>query len=100
MGENGFLYTNNEVESCFHVFKNQFARHRIFINYDELFNSLNEFLFYNNQVRYPKSLFGLHPLQVLNGEVIDKHKFANQKRMASQARYQFNKATTNCNSCC
>lgn len=99
VGENGFMYTNNEVESSFSIFKNQFAKNRIFITQSDLFKVLEEFLYYNNEIRYPKNLYGLHPFEVLNGEPINKYKFHSQKQIAIQLRYQTNKSMNDCNKC-
>ncbi len=99
VGENGFMFTNNEVESSFSIFKNQFAKNRIFITTSDLLNTLEEFLYYNNEIRYPKSLYGLHPKQILLGEQIDKHHFTPLLKLARDARYQTNKSMNDCYKC-
>lgn len=98
-GENGFMFTNNEIESSFNIFKNQFARNRIFVTASDLLNCLKEFLIYNNDIRYPKNLYGLHPTQVLNGEIINKHRFAPELQIARQLRYHANKSMNECYKC-
>ena len=99
VGENGFMFTNNEVENSFHIFKNQFAKYRIFITVADLLKALEEFLYYNNEIRYPKNLYGLHPIQVLKGETINKYCFAPKLQVARDLRYQTNKSMNECYKC-
>lgn len=87
------------AESSFNIFKNQFAKNRIFIAVADLLNCLEEFKHYNNQIRYPKTLYGLHPLQVLNGEAINKKRFAPYLKIAKDTRYQNNTSMNGCNIC-
>lgn len=98
-GEHNFMFTNNEVESAFSIFKNQFAKNKVFNEKHDLHIALEEFYNYNNNIRYPKSLYGLHPNQVLSGEKIDKYRFAPLLKIARNQRYLTNKSMNDCKKC-
>ncbi|MCW3083931.1 MAG: transposase [Bacteroidetes bacterium] len=99
VGEDHFKYYNNEVESAFHIFKNEFSRDKIYNDTADLQNGIDEFYIYFNEKRYPKELYGLTPQQVLNGEIPDKNRFKEQIKAQKGVRYQKNKSAKFCDVC-
>ena len=99
VGVDNFNYTNNEIESNFNIFKNEFARDKKFSNEDSLNKGLEDYECYYNTKRYPNDLFGLLPLQVFNGEIPDKRKFSKQINEQKKLRYQANKSAKFCDVC-
>ncbi len=98
VGENGFLFSNNAIESVFNTFKNQFAT-QLFQTKNELLQCFINFCYYYNYVRYPGDLYGLHPIDVLNGQAINKHKFTKAIQIDKQLRYQTNTSMNGCKIC-
>ena len=99
VGEDKFEYYNNEVESCFHIFKNEFSCDKVYRDEEDLQKGMDNFEIYLNEKRYPKELYGLVPLQVLNGEIPDKNKFKEQIKAQKKLRYQKNKSAKFCDVC-
>jgi hypothetical protein len=97
-GVDNFLFSNNSIESVFNTFKNKFVSH-VFQTKEDVHQSFNDFVYYYNCVRYPGDLYGLHPIQVLNGEPINKTKFTTAILNDKQLRYQINTAFNNCKEC-
>lgn len=62
-----FKYTNNEIESTFNIFKNEFVVWREIINKEHAQQLLNDFQQYNDNERYPLALWGLTPQEVFDG---------------------------------
>jgi hypothetical protein len=98
VGENGFLLSNNAIESVFNTFKNQFAP-ALFQNKEELYACFEEFILYYNRIRYPGDLYGLHPIDVLNGQPINKTRFTRAIQTDKQQRYQTNISMSVCKTC-
>lgn len=98
IGENGFLFSNNAIESVFNTFKNQFVP-TLFCTKEELHKCFMDFTHYYNYIRYPGDLYGLHPIDVLNGEPINKTKFKNAILIDKQLRYQTNSSLSVCRTC-
>ncbi len=99
VGEDNFKYYNNEVESCFHTFKNEFCFNKQFNDEVDLQKSLDEYEIYLNTKRYPRELYGLLPQQVLNGEIPDRNKFKESIKAQQKVRYQKNKSARYCDVC-
>ena len=85
VGEDNFKYYNNEVESCFHVFKNEFSYDKIYNEEKDLQKAIDDFEIYLNEKRYPKELYGLVPQQILQGEIPDKNKF--KERIKAEKKF-------------
>lgn len=94
-----FEYSNNEVESVFHLLKNEFLGNRAISSSLELGLILNEFRMYNNNERFPIALYGLTPQEVLDGAIIDKHRFTQQIKEAKRNRHLINKKMEYCEAC-
>ncbi|HVA99119.1 MAG TPA: hypothetical protein VNG53_09505, partial [Bacteroidia bacterium] len=56
-----FIYTNNEIESTFNIFKNDFLCHKEISDKEHAKKLLAEFQLYNDNERYPLMLYGLTP---------------------------------------
>ncbi|MDI9340176.1 MAG: hypothetical protein QM534_06340 [Sediminibacterium sp.] len=54
---------------------------------------------FHNVPNEAKSLYGLHPNQVLSGEKIDKYRFAPLLKIARNQRYLTNKSMNDCKKC-
>ena len=94
-----FKYTNNEIESTFNIFKNEFVASREITSKDHAQKLLNDFQKYNDNERYPLALFGLTPQEVFDEAIPDKYRFTIDIKQAASARYQKNKAGRFCDLC-
>ena len=79
------------MESTFNIFKNEFLNNIDIKDKGHAKQLLSEFQFYNDNKRYPISLYGLTPQGVFDGEIIDKYKFRNEIRQTAKQRYLKNK---------
>lgn len=68
----GFRFTNNEIESNFNIFKNEFLASTEIIDKHHARKLLADFQLYNYHERYPLSLFGLTPQEVFDGGTPDQ----------------------------
>lgn len=87
-----FPFSNSMSESTHSIFKTEFLQKKISNNEKSHIKALKAFIHYYNNLRYPGELFGLTPLEVLNGAIPDKHKFKEQIAQARHERIQTNKA--------
>lgn len=94
-----FIYTNNEIESVFHIFKHEFLPNEKITNKEQVRKYLQEFQFYNNNERYPISLHGLTPQEVFDGSIPDKNRFKTEITQATKKRYEKNKKGRFCDVC-
>lgn len=99
VGEDDFEYYNNEVESSFNIFKNEFSFNKIYSDDVDLQQGLDEFEIYLNTKRYPKDLYGLLPQQVIDGHLPDKYMFKEQIKAQKKVRFMKNKAARFCDVC-
>ncbi len=58
--------------------------------------SLDKFMSYYNHHRYPCRLYGKTPMQIVNGDIIDKHLYTQKIKEAQVARVKTNQ---NFNAC-
>jgi hypothetical protein len=75
------------------------AKGKVFQNSIDLNKSLHDFMDWINNKRYPGSLFGLLPSEVLAGLLPNKHKFAEEIKASKLARPEANKKATICSFC-
>jgi len=94
-----FIYTNNEIESTFNIFKNEFLCHKEISDKEHAKKLLAEFQLYNDNERYPLMLYGLTPQEVFDGAIIDKNRFKENIRQATKTRYLKNKVGKFCDMC-
>ncbi len=94
-----FKFTNNEIESTFNIFKNEFLQGKEIIDKEHAKRELDNFANYNDKQRYPIALYGCTPQEVFEGAIIDKHRFKENIRQARKNRYGKNKAGRFCDVC-
>jgi hypothetical protein len=97
--ETGNSHTNNEIESTFNLFKNEFIASLKINDKEHAQQLLKDFQNYNDNERYPLALFGLTPQEVFEGAIPNKYLFANDIQQARKIRYQKNKAGRFCDVC-
>lgn len=73
-----FSFPNNMSESAHRIYKSEFRQSKITQNLKTHLDDLERFVSYYNYERYPTELYGLHPMQVLEGLTPDKHLFKEQ----------------------
>lgn len=89
-----FPFTNAMSESMHHLFKTFFAPGKIYSGDDHLSEALDAFENFANHEWFPIELFGLSPMEVLNGATIDPHRFKLQiqngraKRLLENKKYR------------
>jgi hypothetical protein len=94
-----FAFTNNEIESTFNIFKNEFLMNRNINDKEQVKKLLSEFQLYNDNERYPIALHGLTPQEVFDGVVIDKNRFKEQIKQTAKSRHLKNKTMKFCDVC-
>ncbi len=94
-----FIYTNNEIESTFNIFKNEFLAGKDIVHKEEAVELLNNFQLYNNNERFPLDLYGFTPQEVFDGAVPDRFRFSLDIRNAGKLRYERNKMGRFCDVC-
>lgn len=94
-----FIYTNNEIESVFHIFKHEFLSSEKISNKEQVRKYLEEFHYYNDNERYPIALHGLTPQEVFDGAIPDKNRFKTEITQATKTRYEKNKKGRFCDVC-
>jgi hypothetical protein len=94
-----FDFTNNEIESTFHILKNKFLKGVKIKDKDQLKILLEKFQHYNNNERYPGKLYGLTPHEVFNGEVINKYRFKESIKASAKMRHIKNRNGRFCDIC-
>jgi hypothetical protein len=86
-----FKQSNSMIEGLFHLFKHDFLNGELIINKQHLEKKLDIF-FDHTLNRYFTELYGLTPQQILDAEIIDRHRFKNQIKQAKENRKAINKA--------
>jgi len=94
-----FAFTNNEIESTFNIFKNEFLGDKEIMNKEEAKKLLDKFQLYNDNERYPIALYVLTPQEVFEGESPDKYRFTHDIQQAAKFRYLNNKSGKFCDVC-
>ncbi len=76
-GTKDFIYTNNEIESTFTIFRNKFFIGKDIIGKQEAVQLLQKFQYYNDNdnERFPITLYGYIPQEVFEGAVPDRYRF-------------------------
>jgi len=83
-------------ESTHSIYKTEFLKGKISVNVKEHLKSLTHFYRYYNYERFPTELFGLHPMEVIEGKKIDKHYYKEQIKQAGINRIKENQAFNQC----
>lgn len=85
-----FPFSNNMIESSFHLFKNEFLNRELITNEKHLTKKVEEFI-QHCQHRYFGEHYGITPAQILNGQQPDKNKFTSKIKAATLKRREANK---------
>ncbi len=91
-----FPFTNNMAESTHSIYKTEFLKKQISKNTTEHLKNLASFFEYYNNKRYPTELYGLTPLEVVNGKIPNKHFYKEQIQQARKDRVVVNQNFNNC----
>ena len=94
-----FIFTNNEIESTFNIFKNEFLAGKNIVHKQEVVELLQKFQLYNDNERFPLALYGCTPQEVFDGAVPDKYRFRADIKRAEKSRYERNKVGRFCDVC-
>jgi hypothetical protein len=85
-----FPFSNNMIESSFHLFKNDFLKREPITGEKHLAKKMDEFIHHCHH-RYFGEHYGITPAQILNGQQPDKNKFTAQIKQAAIKRREANK---------
>jgi len=91
----GFPHSNNMIEGSFHLFKHDFLKGQTVTDQKQLNQKANDFITHCHN-RYFGELYGITPLQILNGAVPDKNRFKEQIQQAASIRRTTNKTFNGC----
>lgn len=91
-----FPFSNSMSESTHAIFKTEFLQRKISPNRKQHLKDLNQFVYLYNHQRFPFELYGLTPMEVLNGEIPSRHRFAEQTAQARILRLEKNKNFNQC----
>ena len=91
-----FPFSNAMSERTHSIYKTEFMGGHISDDINSHHKSLSDFMDYYNHQRYPCRLFGKTPMQIVNGEDIDKNLFTQQLQEAKLKRLEANR---NFNAC-
>lgn len=86
-----FPYSNSMSESTHSIFKSEFLQKQTCFNQESYLKSVEEFIEYYNNERYPGDHHGLTALEVLNGEIPTKNRFSEQIKEGRKIRLEANK---------
>jgi putative transposase len=90
-----FPFSNNMIESSFHLFKNDFLKRETITNEKNLIKKMDEFINHCHN-RYFGEHYGITPQQILNGQQPDKNKFKTAIQQAAIQRRETNKNFKGC----
>ncbi|WP_299101952.1 hypothetical protein [uncultured Winogradskyella sp.] len=93
---NDFPLSNSMAESTHSIYKTEFLKGQISRTVKNHLDSLERFVQYYNFERHPADLYGLYPMEVINGKLPDKDYFKNQIAEAKANRVITNKAFNKC----
>lgn len=94
-----FYHSNNCVESAFNTFKNEHLNGKIPIDKKDLISELEKFYSYCNNERYPIALYGLSPMEVVEGSNPDPHFFSALIKKSQKDRIIENAKNKRCHFC-
>jgi len=91
-----FPFSNAMSESTHKIYKSEFMGGKYSENETLHLKSLNTFMNYYNYERYPCRLYGKTPMEIVNGQTIDKHLFSELLKQAKMDRVDVNRNFNNC----
>jgi len=83
-------------ESTHSIYKTEFLHGKYSLNEKTHLKDLKRFVEYYNYHRYPTELFGLTPMEVIQGKIPDKHHFKEQIQTARKNRVEINQKFNDC----
>ncbi|WP_339883497.1 hypothetical protein [Polaribacter vadi] len=91
-----FPFSNSMSESTHSIYKTEFLHGKYSLNEKTHLKDLERFVEYYNHHRYPTDLFGLTPLEVVNGKIPDKNYFKEKIQEARKNRVLVNQQFNDC----
>ncbi|MBL4880303.1 MAG: hypothetical protein JKX82_03160 [Oleispira sp.] len=91
-----FPFSNSMSESTHSIYKTEFLHGKYSLNEKTHLKDLERFVEYYNHHRYPTELYGLTPMEVVNGKIPDKHHFKEQIQTARKNRVEINQKFNDC----
>ncbi len=91
-----FPLSNSMAESTHSIYKTEFLKGHISRTVKNHLDNLKNFVYYYNYERHPSDLYGLHPMEVINGKIPDKNYFKNQIAEAKLNRVIINRTFNKC----
>ncbi len=91
-----FPLSNSMSESTHSIYKTEFLRGQISRTIKHHLDNLRQFVEYYNNERLPGDLYGLTPMEVINGKIPDKDYFKNQIAEAKLNRVATNRVFNKC----
>lgn len=91
-----FPFSNSMSESTHSIYKTEFLHGKYSLNEKSHLKDLERFVEYYNYERYPTDLFGLTPIEVVNGKIPDKNHFKEKIQEARKNRVEVNQQFNDC----
>ena len=89
-----FPFSNSMSESTHSIYKTEFLHGKYSLNEKTHLKDLEKFVEYYNLYRYSTDLFGLTPIEIVNGKIPDKHffkeKIQNSRKDIVKINQEFN----------
>ena len=93
-----FPFSNSMSESTHSIYKTEFMRGKYSLNTQTHLKDLERFVNYYNHERYPTELYGYTTMEIINGKIPDKDRFATQILEARKNRVIANQQFNDCSS--
>ena len=84
------------AESTHSIYKTEFLQGKHSVDKEDHLKNIKSFFTYYNEERYPFKLYGLTPLEVLNGEKPDKARFKKRIKQAQKEHLEENRSFNVC----
>jgi hypothetical protein len=91
-----FPFSNSMSESTHSIYKTEFLHVKYSLIEKTHLKDLERFVEYYNHHRYPTDLFGLTPIEVVNGKISDKNNFKDRIQEARKNRVAINQQFNDC----
>lgn len=91
-----FPFSNSMSESTHRIYKTEFLHGKYSLNEKSHLKDLEKFVAYYNDHRYPTELYGLTPMEVIQGKIPDKHFFKEKIQDARKNRVAVNQEFNAC----
>jgi transposase InsO family protein len=91
-----FPFSNSMSESTHSIYKTEFLHGKYSLIEKTHLKDLERFVEYYNHHKYPTDLFGLTPIEVVNGKIPDKNHFKDKIQEARKNRVAINQQFNDC----